>query len=68
MKYLAIVAYLLSATAALAHGGHEKAWAEGDVHWLTSADHLVLLVLGAVAAGIVIHAALRFVRRVLVRS
>lgn len=68
MRLFALVAYVLSATAAFAHGGHEKAWVEGDVHWLTSADHLVLLVLGAGSAGIVIRAALRFVRRVLVRS
>lgn len=49
MKH-AITAYVLSATAALAHGGHEAATLQGEVHWLTQVDHLVVLVLGGLAA------------------
>lgn len=44
MKH-AMTAYMLSASAALAHSGHEEAVAMGDTHWLTTGDHLIVVVL-----------------------
>ena len=44
---------LLSAGAALAHGGHETAVVQGDVHWLMQGDHLAVLGLVVLFAGLV---------------
>ena len=44
---------LLSAGAALAHGGHEAAVVQGDAHWLMQGDHLAVLALGVVCVGLV---------------
>lgn len=54
MKY-APSFYLLSATAALAHPGHPEAEIEGPAHWLTHADHLIVLALAAALAGVVLR-------------
>ncbi|SMX27926.1 hypothetical protein TRP8649_02038 [Pelagimonas phthalicica] len=50
MKH-AIIALLLSANAAAAHQGHEAAIVEGDSHWLTQGDHLVIVALAAIASA-----------------
>ncbi|MEE3359915.1 MAG: hypothetical protein VX248_08185 [Pseudomonadota bacterium] len=54
MKY-AIPAYILSAGAALAHTGHTAAVAQGDAHWLSQPDHLVVVGLAIVAAGMAVR-------------
>ena len=55
----AITAYVLSASAALAHGGHEAALVQGEAHWLTAPDHLAVLVLAGLLVGGVLAGALR---------
>ena len=60
MKY-AIPAYILSASAAFAHSGHDAAVYEGLVHWITQSDHLVVVGLG------VLVGALAFGRKVMMR-
>ena len=45
---------LLSAGAALAHGGHEAAVVQGDAHWLMQGDHLAVLGLVVLFAGLVV--------------
>ncbi len=67
MKY-AMTVYILSAGAALAHGGHEAAVTEGYSHWFTSGDHMVVLVLAAFAAGLGLREVIRALRRILVRA
>lgn len=67
MKY-AITAYVLTASAALSHGGHEEAVLRGDAHWLTTGDHVLVLGLAALAIGFGLRAALRRVRRALTRA
>lgn len=67
MKH-AITALFLSAGAAVAHGGHEEAVVSGDMHWLTTGDHVILLLLGGIAIGLMARPALRFLRGVLVRA
>ncbi|MCR9087668.1 MAG: hypothetical protein NXH97_13090 [Rhodobacteraceae bacterium] len=64
----AITAYVLSAGTALAHGGHEEAVVQGSAHWLTSGDHVIVLVLAAFVAVVGGLAALRRVRRRLARD
>ena len=44
MKY-SMTAYVLSASTALAHSGHDEAVVMGDTHWLTMGDHLIVVVL-----------------------
>lgn len=61
MKH-AILVYLLSGGAALAHAGHDAAVIEGDAHWLTTGDHVIVLVLVGLACGLGLRAALRRVR------
>ncbi|WP_095590906.1 hypothetical protein [Actibacterium ureilyticum] len=58
MKH-ATIAYLLGAGAALAHGGHEAAVTEGAGHWLRQPDHLVVLGLAVLAAGLGVRRLLR---------
>jgi len=67
MKH-AITIYLLSAGAALAHGGHEEALAQGDVHWLTSPDHAIVLGLAGFALGLVARPLLRRIGARLARA
>lgn len=67
MKY-AIWAYILSAGAALAHGGHEEAVVMGDAHWFTTGDHVIVLVLAAFVAGLGARPVLRQVRGLLARA
>ena len=67
MKH-AFMIYMLGATAAFAHGGHEEAVLHGDVHWLTSGDHVVVLVLGAFAVGILARPGLRLLGTALKRA
>lgn len=58
MKH-AVMIYLLSAGAALAHGGHEEAVLQGDAHWLTSGDHVIVLMLAAFAIGSCVRSVVR---------
>lgn len=58
MKH-AMTIYALSTGVALAHGGHDAALREGDAHWLTQGDHLIVLALLALAAGLGLRRALR---------
>ena len=46
MKKL-LIAYFATATAALAHPGHDAAVVEGQAHWLTQPDHIVVVGLSA---------------------
>lgn len=62
MKH-AFAAYVLSASAALAHEGHEAAVTQGDLHWLTQPDHLVVLALGAAVAALTVMRVVRERRR-----
>lgn len=50
MKHV-IIAYLAGASVAFAHPGHPEA-AEGQAHWLTQADHSVILGLGLALAAL----------------
>lgn len=46
---------LLSTTLpALAHSGHEAAVTKGNVHWLTEADHLIVVALAVLAVGLAV--------------
>ena len=49
MKH-AFLAYLVTASAAVAHPGHEAAFVQGDAHWLSQPDHAVVIALGAALA------------------
>lgn len=49
MRY-AIAAYMLTATAALAHSGHAEADALGQAHWLLQPDHQAVVALGLLVA------------------
>ncbi len=60
MKH-ALTAYILSAGAALAHAGHDEAVVYGDAHWLTTGDHVIVLILGAGLLGV---GAYRLIRRI----
>ena len=51
MKY-SVPLFLLSAGSAAAHSGHDEAVLQGSVHWLTSGDHLVVILLAACAVGL----------------
>ena len=42
----ATLLYLLTATAAVAHPGHESPVADGAAHWLAHGDHLAVIVAG----------------------
>lgn len=55
-----VLAYALMAQAAAAHSGHEAAIVAGEAHWLTEADHLVVVVFAIALAGLVVS---RLVRR-----
>lgn len=67
MKH-AITVFFLSAGAALAHGGHEAAVVQADAHWLTTGDHVILLLLAGIAVGLIARPVLRLLRRTLART
>lgn len=67
MKH-AITVLFLSAGAAAAHGGHEEAIVQGDVHWLTTGDHAIVLLLAGIAVGLIARPVLRRLHRVLARA
>ena len=62
MKH-AITAYALTASAALAHGGHSDALLNGPTHWLRAGDHLLVLGLAILAAGLGLRVLLRGLMR-----
>jgi hydrogenase/urease accessory protein HupE len=41
-----LLAWLLTATAAVAHPGHDAGIPDGAVHWLVNLDHLAVIVAG----------------------
>lgn len=55
-----VIAYLLTAGAAMAHPGHVEAVAYGEAHWLTQGDHLAAI---AGLGLVVLAGALRLRRR-----
>ena len=67
MKRL-IPVYFLGAPAAFAHGGHEEAVIHGDLHWLTSGDHVIVLALACFVAGLAARPVLRRLRAALIRA
>lgn len=67
MKH-AIPVYFLGTSAAFAHVGHEEAVVYGDVHWLTTGDHVIVLALAAFAAGMAARPVLRKLRAALQRA
>lgn len=38
-----LFAYLATTAAAQAHGGHAEAALQGEAHWLTQPDHMVVI-------------------------
>ena len=54
----AIIAYVLTTGAALAHEGHPEAQSQGAAHWLAQPDHLVGL-LAVIGLGIMLRKGLR---------
>lgn len=61
-----IVAVSLSlgaALPALAHPGHVEALTQGEAHWLTQPDHLIVVALAALACGLALGVGLRLHRR-----
>lgn len=61
LKYT-LPAFILSASAAAAHSGHEEAVVQGDVHWLSQADHLTVAVLSAATVGLLLRRAVQVKR------
>lgn len=53
MKKLSLLSFLAAAPA-FAHEGHVAAEAEGNWHWLTEADHLVVLVLAVALVAVMV--------------
>ena len=41
-----LLAWLLTATAAVAHPGHDSVVPDGAAHWLVNLDHLAVIVAG----------------------
>jgi hypothetical protein len=58
MKH-AMTVFFLSTGAALAHGGHDEAVLRGETHWLTTGDHVIVLVLTCFALGLCARPVLR---------
>lgn len=60
-----VLAYLATASTALAHSGHEAALLQGADHWLTQSDHLaVVLTAGGLSVlGLAALVRGRFARR-----
>ena len=67
MKY-ALPIYLLTSGIALAHGGHTEAATQGSVHWLTTGEHVFVLMLASVAVGMCIRPAVRRLRAALIKA
>lgn len=51
-KYIATLALAVTAAPALAHEGHATAQSAGALHWLTQADHIIVVALGLAAAAL----------------
>jgi hydrogenase/urease accessory protein HupE len=41
-----LLAWMLTATAAMAHPGHDTAVPDGALHWIVNLDHLAVIVAG----------------------
>ncbi len=49
-----LLAWMLTATAALAHPGHDSAVPDGAAHWLVNLDHLAVIVAGVALVWLVL--------------
>lgn len=49
-----LLAWMLTATAASAHPGHDSAVPDGALHWLVNLDHLAVIVAGVVLLWLVL--------------
>ncbi len=54
MNKAILISAALSASPAFSHPGHEAAIRDGDAHWLTQTDHLVIVLLAAALVALVV--------------
>jgi hydrogenase/urease accessory protein HupE len=64
-----LLAWLLTATAAMAHPGHDSGLPDGAAHWLVHGDHFAVIVAGAALVWLLLDTRpLAALRRWLVRD
>ena len=50
-----LIAYAMTTGAVAAHPGHDTPALEGQAHWLSQADHVAVIALIAVLAGVLTY-------------